>query len=158
MSLRELIVDELIRLRQAKKMATGGSPVLAGFFRSQLQSRQDVEREVEERGTLTQTVSQQILSQKPAPAGIGLPQIPIPKIIEERVTRFKPMPIRNAMAKVLESYGQYIESATPSKPKKAGQESSYEEEGKERLKPYTSPASEYASYRAKIMRHGNVEL
>ena len=117
MSLRELLVDELIRLRMATKMAKGGRrPIFGGFFRQQLgeniqervEEEEEPQRYQEPETIQRQPIRQQIVRR---PATLEIPRVPLPKMIEERITQRRFLPIRGSVARVLDSYSQYISTS-----------------------------------------------
>ena len=71
--------------------------------RENIQERVEIE---ESPRTVRQPMSQPILRRRPT--DIGLPQIPLPRIIEERIMQRRFLPIRGSVARVLDSYSQYI--------------------------------------------------
>ena len=45
------------------------------------------------------------------PATLEIPRVPLPKMIEERITQRRFLPIRGSVARVLDSYSQYISTS-----------------------------------------------
>ena len=87
--------------------------------RENIQER--VETEESPRTVRQQPIREQILRRRPA--DLGLPQIPLPRMIEERITQRRFLPIRGSIARVLDSYSQYISTS----PKRRREEEEYEE-------------------------------
>ena len=77
--------------------------------RENIQER--VEREATRETVRQQPVRQQIVRR---PASLEIPRVPLPKMIEERITQRRFLPIRGSVARVLDSYSQYI-STSPKK-------------------------------------------
>ena len=77
--------------------------------RENIQERVETEESPRTVRTARQPMSQPTLSRRPT--DIGLPQIPLPSMIEERITQRRFLPIRGSIARVLDSYSQYISTS-----------------------------------------------
>ena len=106
--LRKPLIQFSQQLRERQLTHPPLSPEqIEALERENIQER--VETEESPRTVRQQPIREQILRRRPA--DLGLPQIPLPRMIEERITQRRFLPIRGSIARVLDSYSQYISTS-----------------------------------------------